>query len=108
MDFRHLIVTCLFSKLRLPFDNQKVKENYAIFINKKGIFSKCPYKQKPEEENLLFLLPVLFVSFLSSYFPSISFNSSSTAAFNCVSSPFTTVSGELATLISGSNCEFSR
>ena len=34
MDFRHLIVTCLFSKLRLPFDNQKVKENYAIFINK--------------------------------------------------------------------------
>lgn len=34
MDFRHLIVTCLFSKLRLPFDNQKVKENYAIFIQK--------------------------------------------------------------------------
>lgn len=33
MDFRHLIVTCLFSKLRLPFDNQKVKENYAIFKN---------------------------------------------------------------------------
>jgi len=34
MDFRHLIVTCLFSKLRLPFDNQKVKENYAIFFEK--------------------------------------------------------------------------
>ena len=34
MDFRHLIVTCLFSKLRLPFDNQKVKENYAIFNRK--------------------------------------------------------------------------
>lgn len=34
MDFRHLIVTCLFSKLRLPFDNQKVKENYAIFLTK--------------------------------------------------------------------------
>ena len=34
MDFRHLIVTCLFSKLRLPFDNQKVKENYAIFSKK--------------------------------------------------------------------------
>lgn len=34
MDFRHLIVTCLFSMLRLPFDNQKVKENYAI-LNKK-------------------------------------------------------------------------
>ena len=36
MDFRHLIVTCLFSKLRLPFDNQKVKENYAILIFKHG------------------------------------------------------------------------
>lgn len=34
MDFRHLIVTCLFSKLRLPFDNQKVKENYAILKKK--------------------------------------------------------------------------
>jgi len=34
MDFCHLIVTCLFSKLRLPFDNQKVKENYAIFSKK--------------------------------------------------------------------------
>ena len=34
MDFRHLIVTCLFSMLRLPFDNQKVKGNYAILNNK--------------------------------------------------------------------------
>lgn len=41
MDFRHLIVTCLFSKLRLPFDNQKVKENYAIFLkNNKTFFQK--------------------------------------------------------------------
>lgn len=40
MDFRHLIVTCLFSKLRLPFDNQKVKENYAIFIFKTKSFLK--------------------------------------------------------------------
>lgn len=38
MDFRHLIVTCLFSKLRLPFDNQKVKENYAIFLKNILIF----------------------------------------------------------------------
>lgn len=38
MDFRHLIVTCLFSKLRLPFDNQKVKENYAIFYFKCLVF----------------------------------------------------------------------
>ena len=40
MDFRHLIVTCLFSKLRLPFDNQKVKENYAIFFNNTTFFFK--------------------------------------------------------------------
>lgn len=38
MDFRHLIVTCLFSMLRLPFDNQKVKENYAIFSDKSAGF----------------------------------------------------------------------
>ena len=38
MDFRHLIVTCLFSKLRLPFDNQKVKENYAIFLKNVLVF----------------------------------------------------------------------
>lgn len=38
MDFRHLIVTCLFSKLRLPFDNQKVKENYAIFYFNVKVF----------------------------------------------------------------------
>ena len=40
MDFRHLIVTCLFSMLRLPFDNQKVKENYAIFLKKITAFLK--------------------------------------------------------------------
>lgn len=34
MDFCHLIVTCLFSMRRLPFDNQKVKGNYAIFLKK--------------------------------------------------------------------------
>lgn len=34
MDFCHLIVTCLFSMRRLPFDNQKVKGNYAIFFQK--------------------------------------------------------------------------
>ncbi len=34
MDFRRQIVTCLFSMLRLSFETQKVKENYAIF-NKK-------------------------------------------------------------------------
>lgn len=34
MDFRHPIVTCLFSMLRLSFETQKVKENYAIFFKK--------------------------------------------------------------------------
>lgn len=35
MDFRHLIVTCLFSMLRLSFETQKIKENYAILIFKR-------------------------------------------------------------------------
>lgn len=38
MDFRHLIVTCLFSMLRLSFETQKIKENYAIFIKKQVVF----------------------------------------------------------------------
>lgn len=53
MDFRHLIVTCLFSKLRLPFDNQKVKENYAIFFNKLAIFLK--------KNKVFFLFDLLFL-----------------------------------------------
>lgn len=40
MDFRHPIVTCLFSMLRLSFETQKVKENYAIFLKKLVIFFK--------------------------------------------------------------------
>ena len=36
MDFRHLIVTCLFSMLRLSFETQKIKENYAILKFKFG------------------------------------------------------------------------
>lgn len=39
MDFRHLIVTCLFSMLRLSFETQKIKENYAIFFFKSEFFS---------------------------------------------------------------------
>ena len=38
MDFRHLIVTCLFSMLRLSFETQKIKENYAILYNKAAKF----------------------------------------------------------------------
>lgn len=40
MDFRHPIVTCLFSMLRLSFETQKVKENYAIFLCKALFFLK--------------------------------------------------------------------
>lgn len=40
MDFRHPIVTCLFSMLRLSFETQKVKENYAIFLKKNRNFFK--------------------------------------------------------------------
>lgn len=40
MDFRHQIVTCLFSMLRLSFETQKIKENYAIFYEKALFFSK--------------------------------------------------------------------
>lgn len=39
MDFRHQIVTCLFSMLRLSFETQKIKENYAIFCHKYMVFS---------------------------------------------------------------------
>ena len=51
MDFRHLIVTCLFSMLRLPFDNQKVKENYAIFFKKVLMLNikTLRFFKKPEE-----------------------------------------------------------
>ena len=38
MDFRHLIVTCLFSMLRLSFETQKIKENYAILLIKTSDF----------------------------------------------------------------------
>lgn len=38
MDFRHLIVTCLFSMLRLSFENQKNKKNYAIFLKNIKVF----------------------------------------------------------------------
>ena len=39
MDFRHLIVTCLFSMLRLSFETQKIKKNYAILFEKNTLFS---------------------------------------------------------------------
>ena len=40
MDFRHLIVTYLLSMLRLSFENQKIKKNYAIFSKKTLMFLK--------------------------------------------------------------------
>ena len=51
MDFRHLIVTCLFSMLRLSFETQKIKENYAIFFFKTAFFAgqnaKTRHKNTP-------------------------------------------------------------
>lgn len=44
MDFRHLIVTCLFSMLRLSFETQKIKENYAILYFK-STENICKYKK---------------------------------------------------------------
>lgn len=45
MDFRHQIVTYLFSKLRLSFETQKIKENYAILKRKRehynNLKSRC-------------------------------------------------------------------
>ena len=52
MDFRHQIVTCLFSMLRLSFETQKIKENYAIFLIKVGTFFINPY-QKCERKTLI-------------------------------------------------------
>ncbi len=47
MDFRHLIVTCLFSMLRLSFETQKIKENYAILnIKRKQLFFDFKFKAK--------------------------------------------------------------
>lgn len=60
MDFRHLIVTCLFSKLRLPFDNQKVKENYAIFLKKFEGFSGVGQHQSHSAHCLDFDLRIIF------------------------------------------------
>ena len=39
MDFRHQIVTSLFSMLRLSFETQKIKENYAIFCREEPYFA---------------------------------------------------------------------
>lgn len=46
MDFRHLIVTCLFSMLRLSFETQKIKENYAIFKYKTPV--RAPFTPPSE------------------------------------------------------------
>jgi hypothetical protein len=45
MDFRHLIVTCLFSMLRLSFETQKIKKNYAILYIKLPIFIKAHIRE---------------------------------------------------------------
>ena len=50
MDFRHQIVTCLFSMLRLSFETQKIKENYAIFLYKIQAFLNLMTMKKEREE----------------------------------------------------------
>lgn len=47
MDFRRQIVTCLFSMLRLSFETQKVKENYAIFFKNSRNQSQTLSDKKP-------------------------------------------------------------
>lgn len=54
MDFRRQIVTCLFSMLRLSFETQKVKENYAIFSKKIRFFS---------ENELMFFQPYTTINY---------------------------------------------
>lgn len=54
MDFRHPIVTCLFSMLRLSFETQKVKENYAILKYKIRFFS---------ENELMFFQPYTTINY---------------------------------------------
>jgi len=53
MDFCHLIVTCLFSMLRLPFDNQKVKGNYAIFLENISTFLKKDNRLLKKDKGVL-------------------------------------------------------
>ena len=66
MDFRHLIVTCLFSKLRLPFDNQKVKENYAILCYKTwGCFGVIHPHVLGEYIRVLWVFGIGVLAFLS-------------------------------------------
>ena len=56
MDFRHLIVTCLFSMLRLSFETQKIKENYAILIIERVIASYYQPMNNSLKKNLSILL----------------------------------------------------
>lgn len=53
MDFRHQIVTCLFSMLRLSFETQKIKENYAIFLENFKFFQTKDFELS-EKGNCLF------------------------------------------------------
>lgn len=73
MDFRHLIVTCLFSMFRLPFDNQKVKENHAIFLKKIKNFQKkitaFLKKNKSFFKNFLIFLPCMKCQELYDHIP---------------------------------------
>ena len=64
MDFRHLIVTCLFSMLRLSFEAQKIKENYAILIRKTRLCYIIFFNYFPRK-----LFPNVYHIFLYNKFP---------------------------------------
>ena len=51
MDFRHQIVTSLFSMLRLSFETQKIKENYAIFSRKIAELAEVAWIDMRDNEN---------------------------------------------------------
>lgn len=54
MDFRHLIVTCLFSMLRLSFETQKIKKNYSIFFKKRTYVFFADLKMKTFEDFIFY------------------------------------------------------
>lgn len=66
MDFRHPIVTCLFSMLRLSFETQKVKESYAIFLLKTwGCFGVIHPHVLGEYIRVLWVFGIGVLAFLS-------------------------------------------
>ena len=66
MDFRHLIVTCLFSMLRLSFETQKIKENYAILKINTYVFLK-KHVRVSGKRRMCFLKVIILPLYLRSW-----------------------------------------